>query len=108
MSDSSNFRSLLLTTLISIVGWIGVTLYSSDGKMVDKVQSIDLRLTTLEVTQYKPVATPMDKITVVSSEIKQLENQQEKLEDRVDLRIDAVERRLDILLMQSFSRKKEQ
>jgi hypothetical protein len=100
---SSSTGSLVLTTLLAVVGWLAVTLHNNEARLDIRVQAMDLRLTTLEATQYKPEKLPVSTLFLLNSEVQHLEQDYYIFKDQVVEDLVDIDRRVNKLLIRSLS-----
>ena len=106
MSNSST-GTLILTTLLSIVGWLGVTLYSGNSQNRDDIQALRLRMTTMEVTQYVPPKLPPDSLLLLSDSISKVASDHARLKTRVERELEELDRRVDALVRDELERSRD-
>ena len=76
---NSGAGTLLLATLLSIVGWVSVTLYGNTEDLKEQQQKLAIKVNTLEITKFDPSTSrvTLSALAFISSEIN-------KVEDHVD------------------------
>ena len=100
MSRRGSTGTLLLTTLISIVGWIMVTLYTNNNLVSDQVHKLAIKVNTLEVSvlQNKSPEHSQD-FYILKESIGKVSVAHEKFEVLVTHRLRAVNTRINTIIM---------
>ena len=99
---SSSISSLLLSTLLAIVGWVAITLYNSEGVLDIRVQEIELRVTTLEATQYIPEALPVSELLLMNTKVNVIEIDYTDFKKDTLHKLELLDDRIDVLVLKKM------
>ena len=99
---SSSISSLLLSTLLAIVGWVAITLYNSEGVLDIRVQEIELRVTTLEATQYIPETLPVSELLLMNTKVNVIETDYTDFKKDTLHKLELLDDRIDVLVLKKI------
>lgn len=105
--SSSSTGTLVLATLLSIVGWLGVTLYNEMSSNRDGVHDLGVRVRTIEVTKYVPPTRPNDAILILGDSISKVAEDHAAFKEQARKELKELDARIDALVSAELSRERK-
>ena len=108
--NGASMSTLILTTLLSIVGWLGVTMYGGTNTIRDNQQKLALKVNTLEAKVGNQTTMPLDKIYLNDSTVQDSQRRIKELEQDekdLDARIRSLETTVDVYILNKYPQYKD-